>query len=81
MTNPNDNVYGVLVTSYDDDGNSKDTIKGGLTKREYFAASVLQGLSVDLSFSGTPEERQNKAVEWSVKLADKLIEELNKEKK
>jgi len=78
MTDSKDNVYGVLVTSYDDDGNSENTIKGGLTKREYFAGLALQGLSVNLNFSGTPKEIQNLAGQWSVKLADDLIKELNK---
>jgi hypothetical protein len=69
MTDGNDNVYGVLVTSYDGDGNSEDTIKGGLTKREYFAGLALQAyISRNTSYDS----------KWAVYAADELIKELNK---
>jgi hypothetical protein len=47
---------------------------GGLTKREYFAALAMQGLT---SFASplTVYERVNRAVEY----ADALIDELNKD--
>ena len=49
----------------------------GLTKREYFAAMAMQGISANASLTSTSFE---KIAEWSVKQADALIEELNKEK-
>lgn len=49
----------------------------GLTKREYFAAIILQGLlSNPKSIRGPVEV----VIESSVFCADKLIKELNKEK-
>ena len=64
---------------------SNNFIQEGLTKREYFAAIAMQGLltrvpkrenyQVDLGIL----ESQRIAAE-SVIMADKLIEELNKEK-
>lgn len=44
----------------------------GLTKREWFAGLALQGMSAD--HSGNVKN----IAYWSVKLADALIEELNK---
>lgn len=43
-----------------------------LTKREYFAVEALRGLIAS-------KETGKNLVELSVKIADKLIEELNKE--
>jgi len=54
MTKPNDPVNGQFH---------------GLTKREYFAAMVLQGLH---------ERRYTEAAMQAVKYADELIKELNK---
>lgn len=45
---------------------------GGLTKREYFAAMVLQGLSANEHLESTAD-----IAERSVKQADALIEALN----
>jgi hypothetical protein len=70
MIDGKDNVYGVLVTSYDGEGNSEDTIKGGLTKREYFAGLALQGILAN-------NKTLNGAIE-AVEYADELIKELNK---
>ena len=50
----------------------------GLTKREYFAGIALQGLVV--SYQVTDCEYINRITSLSVKISDKLIEELNKEK-
>ncbi len=54
----------------------------GLTKREYFAALVMQGLAVQAIAGGhntndTSESKSKSAM--AVRLADALIEELNKE--
>ena len=52
-----------------------NTFSYGLTKREYFSGIALQGLlASDVAMS------LNKIISESVSLADKLIEELNKEK-
>ena len=45
----------------------------GLSKREYFAAMAMQGILAD-GITGAPKEFS----EWAVKLADSLIEALNK---
>jgi len=47
----------------------------GLTKREYFAAMAMQGISANASLTSTSFE---KIAEWSVKQAEALITELNK---
>lgn len=66
-TNPQDQVTGFFSPE-------SGTVKG-LTKREYFAALVMQGLSSD------PNRKmfgwESAAVE-AVGIADALIEELNK---
>ena len=49
--------------------------KKGLTKREYFAAMALQGLLPTNISQSIEEDAKN-----AVKLADILIEELNKTK-
>lgn len=59
-------TYGAVL------GEKTVVVKGGLTKREYFAALALQGILACPTISGI-------TVEGAVKLADKLIEELNKE--
>jgi hypothetical protein len=46
----------------------------GLTKREYFAAMAMQGISANASLTSTSFE---KIAEWSVKQAEALITELN----
>lgn len=51
--------------------------KDGLTKREYFAAMAMQGFSANSVFA---EQNFQSIAEWSVNLADRLIESLNKEK-
>jgi archaellum biogenesis ATPase FlaH len=55
-----------------------NTFSYGLTKREYFAGIALQGLVV--SYQVTDCEYINRITSLSVKIADKLIEELNKKK-
>jgi len=45
----------------------------GLTKREYFAALVMQGVCSIEAIESIPD-----AARWSVQAADALLEELNK---
>lgn len=56
---------------------------GGLTKREYFAAVALQGICVAfqpcIENANLGREAMNKA-EAAVRVADALIEALNREK-
>lgn len=63
-----------LVTSYEGEGSANFR---GLTKREYFAAIALNGVE-----SSNPMEEPlsiKEVAERAVKLADALIEALNKE--
>ena len=71
MTNGNDLAY----PTFDDKGICPDSYSGGLTKREYFAAMAMNGCcSSDVATTTTS------IAEWSVKMADALIEALNKTK-
>lgn len=65
-TNPNDEAFPVASTSRTDGW-------GGLTKREYFAATIAQGYFAHTGL-GSISER----VALSVLAADLLIKELNK---
>lgn len=47
-------------------------IEGGLTKREYFATKILQGL-----LASNPSPSESSIILNAVNLADKLIEQLN----
>jgi len=58
---PRSDVYGYLV--------------GGLTKRELFAAMVMQGLAADPSCTGEASAYAGVAVKW----ADALLAELAKD--
>lgn len=49
--------------------------EGGLSKREYFVASALAGLS---SGDGTLNKNPKEVAHWAVLLADAIIDELNK---
>lgn len=51
-----------------------DPCVAGLTKREYFAAMVMQGFAADPSITVTREQLTKAAVGW----ADALITELQK---
>ena len=79
MTKANDNVYPVVLQH----GLTHDShVEAGLTKRELFAAMAMQGLLSDNDYS--PYTLRNGAYintlgEESVKYADVLIAELNKE--
>jgi hypothetical protein len=67
-TKKNESAFPIIAEDY--------IIDGGLTKREYFAAMALQGLLTD---NESPNSREEFAG-YAVKLADSLIEELNKTK-
>jgi hypothetical protein len=58
-------------TIQSDNADNPHTLQEGLTKREYFAAKAMQGLFRDYL-------DDKNIVERSVKIADLLIEELNK---
>lgn len=69
MTNPNDNAFPKSVSGYE--GHQ------GLTKREYAAFSAMQGLCS----REIPEGKitnVSKLVSLSVRIADSIIDELNK---
>lgn len=63
MTNPNDPAFPVSPSDY--------SAKHGLTKREYFAAMILQGMLANES------PYSHSMTISSVRLADELIEKLN----
>jgi len=69
MTNRNDAIAtsGVRYPS--------SVVRDGLTKREYFAAMALSGMCYGRKLSETPEAALTKK---AVKMADALIEALNK---
>ena len=51
----------------------------GLTKREYFAIQVLNGMMANAAWNHmTAEDMFGDAQKYAVRAADKLIEELNK---
>jgi len=64
-TNPNDSIH-----------NSEQGPTDGLTKREHFAAMVLQGFLANSNAQGSVDDYARGAVNF----ADALIEELNKPK-
>ena len=58
-------------------------LKGGLTKREYFASLAMQGWCANPDWAKTLVENDwddytNRLTSGAVEIADKLIEELNK---
>lgn len=75
-TNPNDAINTFKGDEYTtpDGYTTSNYFNLGLTKREIFAAMALQGLCAD------PESRRDSIPGTAVKLADALIEALNKEK-
>ncbi len=58
------------------DSDDLKTVETGLTKREYFAAMIIQGLTAKYNLKA-PEDQQILS-QMSVELADTLITELNK---
>jgi hypothetical protein len=73
MTRPNDAAFARASFHHDNFGRP-DNAQTGLTKREYFAVMAMQGL---ITTEVHNDSRINLAKE-SIKLADALIEELNK---
>lgn len=75
-TNPDDSIGLGVISHQDCEGYDEfePSYHLGLTKREYFAAMVMQGI---ISRTGERIETQ-KDPELAVKLADALIAELNK---
>jgi hypothetical protein len=56
---------------------STELMTFGLTKREYFAVLAMQGLFCNSEFSNAFESTSD-LTDFSVMIADKLIESLNK---
>ena len=71
-TKPNEPAFPCVSNNFIQEGYE------GLNKREYFSGIALQGLVV--SYQVTDCEYINRITSLSVKISDKLIEELNKEK-
>jgi hypothetical protein len=69
ITNRDDCAFPVAVT---DDA---DEVILGMTKREEFAKTAMQGYCADI---GTKDWSQEKIAERSVSMADELIKALNK---
>ena len=75
MTNGNEPAFSKSAF-YHPDGGIIDSPQEGLSKREYFAAMALQGLLSDSNNTGNCAYFATDAV----KMADALIEQLNKAK-
>jgi hypothetical protein len=74
MTNPN--AFVSPSTHQNSDGTHDFNINKGLTKREYFAAIMLQGLVTLSSHQQSHESHATQAIAY----ADALINALNKTK-
>jgi|688.fasta_scaffold1461764_2 hypothetical protein len=57
---------------------SDSRYQAGLTKREYFAILALQGICIEKYVQR--DDDRNMIAQWSVKMADALLEELEKTK-
>lgn len=82
MTTPDDAAY-PLVEKNDSTGPIVNIWHLGLTKREYFAAMAMQGISANPHIAKKAEEMGLKSSDFalfSVLQADALIAELNKPK-
>lgn len=84
MTNPNDLAYPIVHQSPEREFETQ--FHNGLTKREYFAAMAMQGLLANSEhrkeYKGqTYLMEYNIYADQSAKLADALIEALNKTEK
>lgn len=86
MTNPNEPITACKLRWQSNQNALEESILPefdgftymGLTKREYFASDAMKGY---LSSDPANENSQVKqTAEWAVKMADALIEALNKEK-
>jgi hypothetical protein len=76
MTHKDDAAFSRSAT-YNEHTYTINSAQYGLTKREYFAAMAMQGISANGVFAG---KHLKTIAEWSVNQADALIEELNKQK-
>lgn len=82
-TKLNDQAFPGKYMIYDEYGDPMYGYDIGLTKREYFAALAMQGLSTPLVPGVQNLNRMDEAIHkagMAVRLADALIEELNKKK-
>ena len=77
-TNPNQSCY--PCQELDGQGNPREAMSYGLTKREYFAAMSMQGMLANPDLA-TETFKEKLIAAWSVDCADALIAELNKELK
>jgi hypothetical protein len=77
MTNPNDPAFSQGLKNFD----AVDSVSyhAGLSKREYFAAMAMQGLSA--AMQPLKQIECDLVSEYCVQMADALIAELNKEPK
>lgn len=73
-TNPDDLINQPKKYSESIKRDGLECFSGGLTKREYFAALILQGIK-----ASTPGCFQQDCSQFAVEQADSLIEQLNKE--
>ncbi|RZM79507.1 hypothetical protein [Leptolyngbya iicbica] len=55
------------------------TVTQGLTRREHMAALAMQGLVAHYGYGEAPAINATEIAQWSVQLADALIQELNQE--
>ena len=73
-TEANETAYPIIGSNVNDI-REVEVKESGLTKREYFAALAMQGYC---AHRYTPHQNEKGVAEYSVKLADALIEALNK---
>lgn len=80
-TNPNDPAQPSTGCEYINQSDYQPTVGvfGGLTKREYFAAMALQGLSVGKITKDIMAGQCVDIAQCAIEIADQLIEALNKE--
>lgn len=75
-TNPNESCY--PCQELDGQGNPREAMSYGLTKRERFAAMAMQGMLANTALTYRTFKEKLIAA-WSVDCADALIAELNKD--
>lgn len=72
-TNPNDCAYPHMKIGND------VIVRDGLTKREYFASMAMQGIEASNFISNEQDPlKEHEVVKRAVRMADALIEQLNK---
>lgn len=85
MTNPDDPAFGTQGYPGKKDSYGNWEVepgygKPGLTKREYFASKAMQGILAGEPGGDVEMLSTVSIAGWSIRLADALIAELNKEK-